>query len=182
MTLDAEVASATADSYLTVAAADALAAADVGPETTAWAAATTDEKERALKRATREIDAYLTTRWPPYDRTTQALSERVFPRAIDYTGSPAVPYIPRNIKLATYEQATYVHANNATIDRGAARRASGRSSASEPNTSYTEAPDAAAAVMSPAALHYLAAFAVSASSRAVRTTRMGTGAYPVEVW
>ena len=57
MAIDATIAGASANSYLTVAAADALAASELGRDMKAWTAATTDEKEAALVRATEEVDA-----------------------------------------------------------------------------------------------------------------------------
>ena len=76
MTLDATPAGEDADSYLTLADADALAGADLGPEATTWITADVGLKEAALRRAAREIDAYVATGWPPFDGD-QAL---VFPR------------------------------------------------------------------------------------------------------
>lgn len=86
MALDATVGGANADSYLSVAAADLLASADVGRAATTWAAltTTTDLKERALKRATREIDAFLRTSGAARFAATQL---RLYPRAVDAASS-----------------------------------------------------------------------------------------------
>lgn len=137
MTLDATVAGAASDSYLTVAAADALAAADLGPEAGKWAAASTtlDQQERALKRATREIDRG----WRPGAKhsTTQRLR---WPRAVDIDADDA-PLIPADVAEATYYQAIFVLAKATTLDRANDRQARNASQASEPNTSYTVAQD-----------------------------------------
>ena len=86
MTLDATVGGTSADSYLDVATADGLAAADIGRAATAWAAASTDSKERSLKRATREIDAYLRSSGIARYSASQSL---LYPRAVDVAnGTP----------------------------------------------------------------------------------------------
>jgi len=172
MALDATVGGASANSYLTVEEADALAAADYGPEVSTWLSVGAEAKGQVLMRATREIDGYLRTGWPPY-ATDQAL---LFPRAIDVTGSPAAPYLPRTLKLATYEQATYLLRNAAVIDQAAARRARDLQSASEPNVAYTRPSGGQdAPVLAPGAAHYLAGYRSSATSRGVRSVRMASG-------
>lgn len=178
MALDATVAGATADSYLTVAAADALAAADVGPEATAWLDAGAAEKEQALKRATREIDAEVRSDWVRYSYTvTSPYRQRLrFPRSIDYTGtSPKVPFIPDDIINATYEQATYVHKNAAVLDAAAVRRAQGLRSGSEPDVSWTR-DEGGMSALSPAALHYLKGYRRAAAARGIQSTRMSSAA------
>ena len=173
MTLDATVAGAAANSYLTVAAADALAAADMGPEADRWSAATTtvDDRERALKRATREIDGFVRTGWLR-NVATQALR---FPRSIDVT-SAGVAFIPPDILQAVYHQAAYVLANAAVIDRADARHARDLASSSEPNMSGSPDPEGTH-VMSPRALHYLADFgkAAGGTSGTIRSLRMSSG-------
>jgi hypothetical protein len=173
MTLDATVAGAAADSYLTIAAADALAGSDMGPEADRWLAATTTvfDREKALKRATREIDGFVRTGWPRYSGT----QARVFPRSIDQTSS-GVAYIPPAILQATYHQAAYILANAAVIDRASARHARDLSSSSEPDTSGTVSGDGMH-VMSPRALHFLSSFATagSAKSGTIRSLRMSSG-------
>src|SRR4051794_17191794 len=99
MALDPTVAGASSDSYLSVAAADAMAAADLGPEAEAWVRGSAPQKEAALRRATRELDSYLGSRWMRYD-TAQA---RLFPRSVDFRGTwgTPVPFIPADIINAT---------------------------------------------------------------------------------
>ena len=151
MTLDATPAGANADSYLTVAGADSLAGEDLGPEVTAWLAATTASKEAALKRATREIDGYLRTGVSAYS-STQALR---FPRSTDVvSGSPV---IPRAIVLATYQQAIFVLKNATVLAAANTRRARSQASASEPDVSYSQDNDPTS-LLSPIALHYLSDF------------------------
>lgn len=168
MALDSTVAGSSSDSYISVAVADGFAADDLGPEATAWTAATTADKEKALKRATREIDGYLRTGWLRY-ATTQAL---LFPRSIDHSGTPEVAFIPRNVQLATYEQATYVLRNATVIDSARQRRARDLESASEPNISYTERRDSVPPVLSDAALHYLEGYRRSGGPRGLRSVRV----------
>ncbi len=167
MALDSTVAGASADSYLSVAAADLFAAADLGPEVDAWLAAVTATKEKALKRATREIDGYLRTGWRRWV-TTQSL---LFPREIDYSGTPAVAFVPRSIQMACYEQATYVLKNASVIDNAHTRRAREMQSASEPNVSYTERPVDTPS-LSDAALVYLDGYRRAGGSRGIRSIRV----------
>lgn len=152
MTLTATPADEAADSYLTVADADALAGADLGPETEAWIDSDLETKERALKRATREVDSYVATGWPPFD-DAQAL---VFPREDLDADSAGDPFIPRKVVLATYQQALYLLKNK---DALAAMNAH-RSSAGEvdPAASYGVDPAAGPSIISPMAMHYLAGF------------------------
>lgn len=173
MALDATVAGASADSYLTVAAADLLAADDLGPEAERWTAPSTTvlEREQALKRATREIDAYVPTGYPPY-ATTQAL---VFPRSIDVVSG--APVIPSALKRAAYHQAAFVLLNAGTIDRASQRHARNLSQHSETGTSGTQGEDASS-VMSPRALHHLAGVGLVSRSRiagTVHSARVASG-------
>lgn len=173
MALDATVAGADADSYLSVADADALAAADLGPEVDQWLAAEEADKERALKRATRELDSYVRTGWRQY-ASTQALT---FPRLIDVDADG--PFLPRDIRLATYEQATYVLANAKVLDRANTRRARDMQSASEPNLSYSRpTEDDAMGALSEAALAYLVDYGSQGTKRSVRSVRMASGYIP----
>lgn len=133
MTFDATVAGTSADSYITVAVADAFAADDFGGEAERWLSAdlATAQRERLLKRATREIDGYLRASWTTY-LATQALS---FPRNVDATAS--VPFVPQDIQWATYAQAAYILKNGPAIDKANARHARQLSQFSEPNSSGT---------------------------------------------
>lgn len=162
MTLDATVAGASANSYIDLAAADVFAASiDSGPEAIKWLedASTDAECERALQRATSEIDSYVKSGWPRYS-TTQALQ---FPRSIDApSGSPV---IPSDIKKATYHQAAYVLKNATIIDKANARHARGLSQYSEPNNSGSLG-DGVVNIISPHAMHYLADFDKATPSRA----------------
>jgi Putative DnaT-like ssDNA binding protein len=82
MTIDATVGGALADSYIDVATADAFAAADYGRAASTWqGTASTDSKERVLKRATREVDAYL--RSSGVVGRFNSLQTRLYPRPVD---------------------------------------------------------------------------------------------------
>lgn len=165
MSLDATVAGANANSYIAVAAADSFAGDDLGTEATNWLAASSGDKEKALKRASRELDAYLRSSWSPYS-ATQAL---LFPREVDVASS--VAFIPRAIQLACYQQAIYLISNANVLAAANTRRARGMSSASEPNVSFTEAPDDGTNELSPQALHYLAGFQTAARPTPAGTLR-----------
>lgn len=131
MAIDATVAGAAADSYVTVEAADLLAGDDLGPQAELWlnASTTAATREKALKRATREIDAFLDLSTARYS-TSQAL---LFPRGSDVSGTPSVPYLPSVVKHATYEQASYLVANVKYLDEAASRRAHGLFSYQNPD-------------------------------------------------
>lgn len=175
MVLDVTPGGVSADSYLSVEDADALAARDIGPEAEKWLAAgtTTEQKEAALRRATRDLDAYLRTGWRPFT-VGQAL---LFPRAIDVAAAGA--FIPSRLQRATYEQATYVLANAPILDKAAARQARQLASASEPNVAYTQSQENdPTAYLSPAALHYLEGFAHSGTRRGIHSVRMASGFVP----
>lgn len=99
-TIDATIGGATANSYLTVAAADTLTESMLG--TLAWTTATTDSKTRALITATRGLD---TLGWiGSKASTTQALD---WPRTgvscdgVDYDSTA----IPAQILYATFDLA-----------------------------------------------------------------------------
>jgi hypothetical protein len=176
MALDATPAGASADSYLTVAAADALAGADLGPEPALWlnAATTTAIKEAALKRATREIDAYLRSGWTRHS-PTQALR---FPRSIDVNTSGS-PIIPVDLQRATYQQAIYLNKNATILAAANRRRARNVSNASEPDVSYTQGdPEEPLASMSALAIHYLSGYATAPKAQragSVRSARVSSG-------
>ena len=121
MALDATPGGLVSNSYLTVAGADAIAALlGLGEDSTAWLAADNADKEKALIRATTEIDSYFGSvgvRWSP----DQAL---LFPRIADLDVLDAA-YIVYDVELATYWQAVHVLRNADAIDRANARRARG---------------------------------------------------------
>lgn len=120
MALDATVAGSAANSYLTVADADALAAADLGGNAKEWVEATVETKEAALIRATDEIDSTV-VRTVPYS-TTQAL---LFPRLIDVDSIGGSPELPTRLQKATYLQASFLVKNADLLDHAATRRARG---------------------------------------------------------
>jgi len=158
--LDATVAGASADSYLSVADADTLAGTDMGPEADKWldAKTTTLSREKALKRATREIDGYIRSGWDKYS-ADQALR---FPREIDEASSS--PFIPADIEVATYHQAAYVLKNAPVIDKANARHARGMSQFSESNLSGSVDEDVVN-IISPRAMHYLSGFSVTSGGK-----------------
>lgn len=169
MALDATPAGTAADSYLTVADADALAGEDIGPEVDAWvsAATTVDRKERCLKRATREIDTYLRSGWPRY-AAAQALR---FPRSSDVAGGE--PFIPVDLQRATYQQAIYINKNATILAAANRRRARNVTTASEPDVSYTQGDaEEPLSSMSALALHYLTGYATA--PRAQRASKVGS--------
>lgn len=99
-TIDATLAGATANSYVTLAAADTYF--ETVPDSSTWTDKTTDAKNRALISATRWIDAL--SFYGNRCSTTQALR---WPRT-DYTVDGvdlACTVIPDGIKVATYELA-----------------------------------------------------------------------------
>lgn len=134
MAFDATVAGATANSYLTVAEADAIAAARVGPFAALWrdAATTQQAKEQALQQATSEVDAYLGSSGIAHYSATQAL---LYPRAGDVLNN--VPFIIQAVRQATFAQAKFLNANAAVLDAAETRKARGIESGSEPNVTWT---------------------------------------------
>lgn len=127
--LDVTVAGPSANSYLSVADADALADADLGKNAKRWLSATTDEKERALLRAARDLDDYVERVAARYDEITpQAL---LFPRSSDVLNN--VAFIPGSVARAAYEQASYLMVNADQIDDAASRRAQGLANYSNPD-------------------------------------------------
>lgn len=159
MTLVATAGSSTADSYLTLAAAEAIAAGDIGPEVDAWTKADEPMREAALRRATREIDGYVATGWAPYD-PDQALT---FPRETMDVDDAGTPFIPQRIKQACYQQAIYILKNKDALAAMNAHRASAGSV--DPDAAYGVDPAAGPSVISPMAAHYLAGFKTAPRSR-----------------
>ena len=150
--LDATIAGPSANSYLTVAEADGFAQRDLGPEAEAWLAAPEDVKERALMRAATDVDEARPSILIRYT-AAQALD---FPRDTDWTGSPAVPFIPGAVKRAAYLQAAFVVRNSKAIDDAAGRRARGLYSFSDDDLSGTISLDATLGLFSPRAQRVLA--------------------------
>lgn len=130
--LDTTPAGADANAYISEADATAKAGADVGRYALAWLALTAPEREKAILRATRDVEAYVGYLDPPYDNTTpQAL---LFPRWFDQDGAGDA-VIPKAVEQATYEQAVYVAKVADLIDDSASRRARGLANFSEQNVS-----------------------------------------------
>jgi hypothetical protein len=124
MPLIAVPGSASANSYLSVAEADALAAAlGLGRAATKWTAAASGLKEKALIRATSEIDAFIATAGSPWSSAQSLL----FPRLVDFAVvlGEATPFIIENVRKATYEQAVHLLLNADLIDDANTRRARG---------------------------------------------------------
>src|SRR5688500_8297228 len=150
MAIDVTPGGAAADAYASVAAADSYAAADLGRYVTAWSAATVDSKERALKRAARDIDVYVGSSYDRWD-LVQALA---FPRLTDIDDD-GLPIIPLRVEQASIEQAMYVLVNADVIDDAATRRARQLSNWSEPNVSGSIVMDADFGRLAPKALKLL---------------------------
>jgi hypothetical protein len=123
MALDDTVAGANSNSYLSVADADEIAKAEaLGLNVKRWRAATLDEKEVALVRATNEIDDYIVFSSPYDPLTPQRL---LFPRVQDLDPVTSAPMLPRSLRRATFLQAAYLLSNADEIDASMARRARG---------------------------------------------------------
>lgn len=151
MPLDVTPGGSAADSYLSVADSVAFAEADLGEFAAAWLAATGALQEKALRRATRDLDRYIGSSADRFNPTTQRLA---FPRYDHVNTAGAAIIVPR-VREATYHQAIFVLANADVLDQAATRRARGMISASEPNVSFTLADDEFAGRMSPDALRLL---------------------------
>lgn len=134
MPLDATVAGAAANSYLTIPEADAFASVDpvLGAK---WLAATLEEKERLLIAATDDVDLYKKAVGARYS----ASQARLFPRSTDVTGDPALPFLLPDVKRATYEQAVYLLDNAHLIAQAANHRANGLLNSADGNGSWTAA-------------------------------------------
>jgi len=118
VTVVATAGAADANSYLTVAAADALADLYLG--TLSWSSATTDNKGRALIMATRYLDelSYIGTK----ATSTQAL---LWPRSEAQCGdwSYTSSEIPKQVKQATFDLAEYLLGDgDALLGGGASSR------------------------------------------------------------
>ena len=136
MPLDTTPGGSASDSYLSLADALAFANADLGRYAAAWIAATDADREKALRRATRDIDRYVGSTVDRYD-VGQKLA---FPRFID-TNDAGAPIIVPRLREATYQQAVYVLVNADVLDDAATRRARALTNFSEPNVSGQIADD-----------------------------------------
>lgn len=177
MVLDATIAGSSANSYLTVVAADESASDDLGRFAEKWLDAVLDRKERCLIRASREISSRLgpTVRYS----ATQLLA---WPRSIDYTGvAPATtPLLHPELLRATYEQAIFLNAVAETLDDSAQRRAQGTFSASDDNGSFSLAADPQLGRISPEALAAIESLRgqTRRSSRVIVSIPMRSATYP----
>lgn len=133
MALDATVAGAAANSYLTLVEAAAFAAVDpiLGEK---WLADDDAKREQLLQAATSDVDTYKRST-VPYS-STQAL---LFPRDVDVEGDPALPVLLAAVKRATYEQAVYLLDNAHLIAQAASHRAHGLLSSSDDDGSWNAA-------------------------------------------
>lgn len=167
MAIDATVGGALADSYLLVAAADALASDDIGRAADAWVAADAIRKEKALKRATREIEAYLGPSVLLAGRYSD-LQARLYPRAEDVTSG--TPFIPRAIVNATWAQAKFLIVNADALDAAQSRAARRNQSVSESGTSWTREDGASSApfICDEAKGYLTGAFGGASSVRSIR--------------
>jgi hypothetical protein len=139
MVLDATVGGPSANSYLDVAAADAFASTDLGRNAKEWLAATDEDKEAALIRASEEIDATI-GRVESFFASDQAL---LFPRSFDLEADGTTPKLPKTLEKATYLQAAYLLRDANLLDDAASRRARGLVNFSNPDgTSGQVATDA----------------------------------------
>lgn len=117
-TIVATAGSASANSYLSVAGADAIANGMIG--TLAWSTATSDNKARALITATNGLE---TLSWVGSKATsTQALS---WPRVDANCGdkAPADDEIPREMELATFDLANALLADPTLLKSSASSEA-----------------------------------------------------------
>jgi len=151
MALDTTVAGATADAYISAAEADVFAANRLGRFSARWlltgtGALTVDQKENAILQATVDVDAHIRSTIP-YS-ATQRLA---FPRTTDYIGTPAVPFLDRLVKEATYEQAAFLAVNADLLDDAATRRARGMFSFNDDDVSGSLAVDSSLGRFSPRA-------------------------------
>lgn len=127
--LDATLAGLGANSYVTVAEADAFATTDLGRNAEAWDKATATEKERALMRATREIDLAVGRVDASYD----PLQTLLFPRWNDLVPDTSSPQLPARLGWATYTQAAFLLVNAKALDDASTRRAQGLSNFVNPD-------------------------------------------------
>lgn len=135
MVLVATVAGADANSYLTVADANTLAAADA-IHGAAWLAASDADKELMLFAATRDVEVFKGNVGPKYS----ASQARAFPRAtIDVL--EGVPFLPAALEEATYCQAVHLLVHRALLADAQKRRAQGTLSQQDANGAWQAAID-----------------------------------------
>lgn len=173
MALVTTVASASADSYLTVEQADALAERRLGREAESWLSASITDKEKALRQAAVDIDGLV--RNAARYSTLQAL---LFPRTVDLDADD-LPIIPGRVSQAQYEQAAYLIHNANLISDAATRRARGMFSFSEDNVSGSISVDASVGLISPRAEQLLAGI-TSRSRATIRSVPIITRTWPLD--
>lgn len=170
MALIATPGSASADSYLTVAEADAIAADWLeDSETRAWLATTTtqDAREDALRTATSMIDAALRTRFPRY-LVGQSL---VYP-ASHHLDADSQPYLLPQLRQGVAAQARYLLANADVLSAARTRQARGQVQHNETTTSATEG---ASVVISDLARQLLVGLVITDRNRGVGSLSMSAG-------
>lgn len=146
MALDVTPGGSASDSYLSLADALAYANNDLGRYATAWLEADEATREKALRRATRDIDRYAGATTERYS-VDQALA---FPRWSDLDAD-GNPILPMRLEEATYQQAIYVLANANVIDDAGTRRARQMETFAEPNVSGSITKDWREGLLAPAA-------------------------------
>jgi len=149
MPLDTTPGGSAADSYLSVADSLAYANNDLGRYAAAWIAADDATREKALRRATRDID-----RWAGASEQWALDQKLSYPRPFDVDDT-GFPIIVPTLEEATYQQAIYVLANADTMDDAATRRARALTNFSEPNVSGQISDDPRFGRLSPEALALL---------------------------
>lgn len=172
MALDTTVGGASADSYISVAEADAIAVNRLGREAEAWQNAQVVDKERALRQAAVDIDTLVNGR--PYS-DAQMLG---FPRYVD-TDDSLVPFIPARVRQAQYEQAAYLLANADVISDAASRRARGLFSFAEDNLSGSIALDDTTGLLAPRAMQLMRSIS-NRSSSSVVSVPISTRTWPID--
>lgn len=111
----------TSEAYVSVDEADALVDSEgIGRAADRWNDLVLTEKEKALRRASRDLDRYKGRSGALY-LEGQAL---LFPRAID-VDALGEPYVLNAVKRACVHQAIYLASNADLIDDAAQRRARG---------------------------------------------------------
>lgn len=165
-----------ANGYLTVAEADIIAGQQgLGRDEIAWLSADDGDKQKALIRASSEIDTFVGTSGTRYAIDQPLL----FPRLLD-VDAVGDPYIIPNVRMATYHQAVYVLANAKLMDDAAARRARGLVSFSDDDASGTAAMRVDYGLIAPRAAAYVKALG-SVGLATLRSVPIGSS-YTRDVW
>lgn len=152
--IDATVGGATSNSYATAAQADAYHEAHVSGAT--WAAATDDQKCRALVQATRHLDAYV--EWDGYaSSTTQALA---WPRTGLYDPNTQAALssaaLPDELIWATAEQARWLLTSDRAAESTAETQGVTRIAAGSVELEFAPTSGTRLSVLAPAAFQFIA--------------------------